>query len=403
MITRRGVVKVMDFGIARAMQSGVTSMTQTGMVVGTPQYLSPEQALGRGVDARSDLYSVGCMLFELLTGRLPFDGDSPLSVAYQHVQTEPPVPSSINRSLPPAVDALVARALKKNPEDRFPTAEAMQDECLRVAGSAQGQAATPLVISEGPKARHGYQQPPDSFAVFPNASTSDPHTPAPYPSQGQHTPPHLNQGQQHTPPPQMHQGPPTPPPQMNYGRPTPPPQNYAPIGYQTPPPPAQHMAPAYPQSPQMAPRSGSNWKPLVIFAIIAVVVAVVLLAIIGALTDDNKDNSDSDSGYDSSSSSSTPSPAVTMGDPSQTISASECTGAIEGSTDGTVELPELKFTYIDSVKQCLDAAGWSYREVPTDEHLFGKGMVIDTNPSPFTSFDPKNTKIVLYVSTGKLD
>ena len=71
MMTKRGVVKVMDFGIARAMQSGVTSMTQTGMVVGTPQYLSPEQALGRGVDARSDLYSVGIMLFELLTGRLP--------------------------------------------------------------------------------------------------------------------------------------------------------------------------------------------------------------------------------------------------------------------------------------------------------------------------------------------
>ena len=258
------------------------------------------------------------------------------------------------------------------------------------------------MISEGPKARHGYQQPPDSFAVFPNAST-DPHTPAPYPSQGQHTPPQMNQqmnqGQQ-TPPPQMHQGPPTPPPQMNYGRPTPPPQNYAPINYQTPPPPAQHMAPAYPQAPQMAPRSGSNWKPLVIFAVIAVVVAVGLLIIIGALTDNN--NSDSGDGY-SGSGSSSPSPAITMGDPSQTIDPSECTSASDGSTDGTVELPELKFTYIDSVKRCLDAAGWSYREVPTDEHLFGKGMVIDTSPSPFTSFDPKNTKIVLYVSTGKLD
>src|SRR5438105_648093 len=114
MMTKRGVVKVMDFGIARAMQSGVTSMTQTGMVVGTPQYLSPEQALGRGVDARSDLYSVGIMLFQLVTGRLPFEADSPLAIAYAHVQEEPVAPSSINRSLPPAVDALVARALKKN-------------------------------------------------------------------------------------------------------------------------------------------------------------------------------------------------------------------------------------------------------------------------------------------------
>ena len=93
MMTKRGVVKVMDFGIARAMQSGVTSMTQTGMVVGTPQYLSPEQALGRGVDARSDLYSVGIMLFQLLTGRLPFDADSPLAIAYAHVQEEPVAPS----------------------------------------------------------------------------------------------------------------------------------------------------------------------------------------------------------------------------------------------------------------------------------------------------------------------
>lgn len=120
MVTKRGVVKVMDFGIARAMQSGVTSMTQTGMVVGTPQYLSPEQALGRGVDARSDLYSVGIMLFQLLTGRIPFDADSPLAIAYAHVQEEPVAPSSINRSITPAMDALVARALKKNPNERFP-------------------------------------------------------------------------------------------------------------------------------------------------------------------------------------------------------------------------------------------------------------------------------------------
>src|SRR5205807_10113303 len=113
---------------------------------------SPEQALGRGVDARSDLYSVGIMLFQLVTGRLPFEADSPLAIAYAHVQEEPVAPSSINRSLPPAVDALVARALKKNPNERFPSAEAMRDECLRIAGSGQS-GATPLIISEGPRAR----------------------------------------------------------------------------------------------------------------------------------------------------------------------------------------------------------------------------------------------------------
>ncbi|MFE7121459.1 protein kinase, partial [Streptomyces sp. NPDC057654] len=178
MMSKRGVVKVMDFGIARAMQSGVTSMTQTGMVVGTPQYLSPEQALGRGVDARSDLYSVGIMLFELLTGRLPFDADSPLAIAYAHVQEEAPPPSAVNRSVPPAVDALVARALRKNPNERFPSAEAMRDECARVSGAAQA-GNTPLIISGGPPARSGAGV---GSAVFPPVGGATP------PPQGVQTP-----------------------------------------------------------------------------------------------------------------------------------------------------------------------------------------------------------------------
>ncbi|CAO0829374.1 Serine/threonine-protein kinase PknD [Streptomyces microflavus] len=149
MMTKRGIVKVMDFGIARAMQSGVTSMTQTGMVVGTPQYLSPEQALGRGVDARSDLYSVGIMLFQLLTGRIPFDADSPLAIAYAHVQEEPVAPSSINRSVTPAMDALVARALKKNPNERFPSAAAMRDEIARVLNASGGRTGAPAIVAGG--------------------------------------------------------------------------------------------------------------------------------------------------------------------------------------------------------------------------------------------------------------
>lgn len=96
------------------------------------------------MDARSDLYSVGIMLFQLLTGRIPFDADSPLAIAYAHVQEEPVAPSSINRSVTPAMDALVARALKKNPNERFPTAAAMRDEVARVLSA--GQAGAPVIV-----------------------------------------------------------------------------------------------------------------------------------------------------------------------------------------------------------------------------------------------------------------
>ncbi|WP_405891020.1 Stk1 family PASTA domain-containing Ser/Thr kinase [Streptomyces sp. NBC_00133] len=146
MVTDDGTVKVMDFGIARALQSDATSMTRTGTVLGTPQYLSPEQALGKPADARSDLYSVGCMLYELATGTLPFDGESTMSVLYQHVQQPAPVPSSINGSLPPAVDAVVARALSKDPEQRYPSARAMANDIRKIAG---GEAPT-LATGETP-------------------------------------------------------------------------------------------------------------------------------------------------------------------------------------------------------------------------------------------------------------
>ncbi|MFK0192660.1 protein kinase [Kitasatospora sp. NPDC090308] len=122
-ITTTGAVKVMDFGIARALAGGATTMTQTGMVMGTPQYLSPEQALGKSVDHRSDLYAAGCMLYELLTLRPPFVGETPLSVVYQHVQDAPVPPSRANDRVPPQLDGLVLRALEKNPDDRFQSAD----------------------------------------------------------------------------------------------------------------------------------------------------------------------------------------------------------------------------------------------------------------------------------------
>ncbi|MFJ9345232.1 protein kinase [Streptomyces sp. NPDC101237] len=126
-ITHNGAVKVMDFGIARALHGASTTMTQTGMVMGTPQYLSPEQALGKAVDHRSDLYATGCLLYELLSLRPPFIGETPLSVVYQHVQDIPVPPSQNSEGVaPPELDGLVMRSLAKEPDDRFQTAEEMR-------------------------------------------------------------------------------------------------------------------------------------------------------------------------------------------------------------------------------------------------------------------------------------
>jgi serine/threonine protein kinase len=125
-ITHSGAVKVMDFGIARALHGAQSTMTQTGMVMGTPQYLSPEQALGKAVDHRSDLYATGCLLYELLALRPPFTGETPLSVVYQHVQDIPVPPSDVSDAVPPELDGLVMRSLAKDPDDRFQSAEEMR-------------------------------------------------------------------------------------------------------------------------------------------------------------------------------------------------------------------------------------------------------------------------------------
>ncbi|MFF5567600.1 protein kinase [Streptomyces sp. NPDC012623] len=125
-ITDAGAVKVMDFGIARALHGAQSTMTQTGMVMGTPQYLSPEQALGKAVDHRSDLYATGCLLYELLALRPPFTGETPLSVVYQHVQDIPVPPSEASDVAPPELDGLVMRSLAKEPDDRFQSAEEMR-------------------------------------------------------------------------------------------------------------------------------------------------------------------------------------------------------------------------------------------------------------------------------------
>ncbi|TIC89092.1 Stk1 family PASTA domain-containing Ser/Thr kinase [Nocardioides sp. GY 10113] len=151
MLTKAGDVKVMDFGIARAMSDAASSMTQTAAVVGTAQYLSPEQARGETVDSRSDVYSAGCLLYELLTGRPPFVGDSPVAVAYQHVREQADPPSTHDPDLSRDIDAIVMKALAKRVEDRYQSAAAMRTDIERyLAGRPVSVVLPPTVPTPAP-------------------------------------------------------------------------------------------------------------------------------------------------------------------------------------------------------------------------------------------------------------
>ena len=141
MLTPAGTVKVMDFGIARAVADTSATMTQTAAVIGTAQYLSPEQARGEKVDQRSDLYSVGCLLYELLCSEPPFKGDSPVSVAYQHVRETPVPPSQRDPEVTPAMDAIALKALAKSPADRYQDAREFREDILRALNGQPVMAA----------------------------------------------------------------------------------------------------------------------------------------------------------------------------------------------------------------------------------------------------------------------
>ncbi|HET6860502.1 MAG TPA: protein kinase [Streptomyces sp.] len=402
MMNKRNVVKVMDFGIARAMQSGVTSMTQTGMVVGTPQYLSPEQALGRGVDARSDLYSVGIMLFQLITGRLPFDADSPLAIAYAHVQEEPVAPSSINRSITPAVDALVARALKKNPNERFPSAAAMRDECARVSGAGQTGAAPVIIGGSGP-ATSGSGV---GAAVFPPVDQS-----GGFPQHGSVQTPYQ-------PPTPSPYGPPTPAPTPGYGYPsqapmhTPAPSPYATHGLQQQgggqqQPSPYSMPPTMPQNPGGqgggGNRSGRN-MPVIVGSVVVALLAVG--GLITALSLGGGDKKDPDVNADPSRSATAGAgEAVQPGhrgpDRNRTMKTTECSPGQESSSDASqVELPSFVYKDLRSVKLCLQAAGWKIKELKVDDPTWGEDIVVSQYPKEDTSVDPKNLTVELEISTG---
>ncbi|CAG7651750.1 Stk1 family PASTA domain-containing Ser/Thr kinase [Actinacidiphila bryophytorum] len=172
MLTRTGQVKVMDFGIARAMGDSGMTMTQTAAVIGTAQYLSPEQAKGEQVDARSDLYSTGCLLYELLTVRPPFVGDSPVAVAYQHVREDPQPPSVFDPEVTPAMDAIVLKALTKDPDYRYQSADEMRAD-VEAALDGQPVAAAVAMGAAGYGYPHGY---PDSAPTTALPPQADPHT-----------------------------------------------------------------------------------------------------------------------------------------------------------------------------------------------------------------------------------
>ncbi|MFJ8557115.1 Stk1 family PASTA domain-containing Ser/Thr kinase [Streptomyces microflavus] len=175
MLTRNGQVKVMDFGIARAMGDSGMTMTQTAAVIGTAQYLSPEQAKGEQVDARSDLYSTGCLLYELLAVRPPFVGDSPVAVAYQHVREEPQPPSNFDPEITPEMDAIVLKALTKDPDYRYQSADEMRAD-IEACLDGRPVAAAAAMGAVGYGGYDGYNADQPTTALHPadpnNAQTS---------------------------------------------------------------------------------------------------------------------------------------------------------------------------------------------------------------------------------------
>ncbi|HST83747.1 MAG TPA: Stk1 family PASTA domain-containing Ser/Thr kinase, partial [Kineosporiaceae bacterium] len=200
MLTPVGDVKVMDFGIARAMSDSSSTMTQTQAVIGTAQYLSPEQARGEQVDTRSDLYSAGCLLYELLTGRPPFTADSPVAVAYQHVREPPIPPSQVIGGIPDSVDRIVLHSLAKGRDERYQSAADFRADVEAARGGRQVSAAIPVMHGSNATTQYMPMQDPNSTRVVPGgamgagALLGDPSM-----GQGQQYADPYNQGDQYNP------------------------------------------------------------------------------------------------------------------------------------------------------------------------------------------------------------
>ena len=178
MVTPEGQIKVMDFGIARAVSDSSTTVAETTNIIGTAAYFSPEQAKGEAVDARADLYSTGVVLYELLTGRPPFRGETPVAVAYQHVSEQPATPSELNEDLPRALDLVALRALAKDPFQRFQTAAE-----FRAALDAANDGREPSKQELGALTNELYGASPRQAA---ETARSIRGTPSPWPPTGSH-------------------------------------------------------------------------------------------------------------------------------------------------------------------------------------------------------------------------
>ncbi|EFA22352.1 Stk1 family PASTA domain-containing Ser/Thr kinase [Bifidobacterium gallicum] len=190
MISEQGVVKVMDFGIARALDDSATTMTQSQGVVGTAQYLSPEQARGESVDMRSDLYSAGCVLYEMLTGKPPFTGDSAVAIAYQHVSEVATPPSVTVPGLPKMWDSIVGKAMAKDRQNRYATATEFKNDILRFMNGGMPIAAAfnPLTDLTNMKARRQAEQTAATMPYGYGTGTQSPATQAFNPVTGQFEP-----------------------------------------------------------------------------------------------------------------------------------------------------------------------------------------------------------------------
>ncbi|MFD3536992.1 protein kinase [Streptomyces sp. NPDC058661] len=390
MLTGRNVVKVMDFGIARALQSS-SSMTQTGAVIGTPQYLSPEQALGREVDARSDLYSVGCLLFELLTGRLPFDGESALAIAYKHVQEEPPLPSMFNPQVTPPLDALVSHALQKHASARFPTAEAMHQAvtaAITVSNTVTLPAAGTAHINTGTPAYYNSNARQVGW---------DPGTAA------QSTPPALHYMQPQAPSGVERAAPRTPTASANW--------NHAPSL-----PPHTSTAPGVPRQRRKRHAAAVAGTVLGVCALAGAVVTIIPenqrtpTPEAGAVSSappvtgtppsplQSGSISPSPSLQDAPSTTPAPSTSIRKGDPALTMKPSDCMDQFNFS-DGQVSVPFFKLHHILSVRACARAGGWTLVEKDFNETIWGQGIVV--NQSPYSTLVKASEKTVtIWVSTG---